>query len=320
MKPRKKKEAPQSVQGSSWTNGRAKSTAAVTFLMVGAILCGPAALVVAMNATPPARAVVADAPDELSVDEQAAGSYALSFVGAWLRATRDDPGVLGEYTSVSALRLAAVPWEYRDAAVASIERAQEGVVTVTISAAVQQVAYDSDGSEVASWPLRFFRVGIATTGETFSPLTLPAPVNGATRATDLLLAYPVNGSTTDSLAGTVGDFLNAYLAGIGELDRFVSPGADIAPVEPALFAQTTLTSLSLDTQPSDAPDEGDTVRALATAELIGTDGRALTGTYSFTLTARAGRWEIESIDQSPAIDTSNTATPTPTPAGTGLNQ
>ena len=309
-------------QGSSWTNGRQLGARAVTALLAAAILCGPLALVVATgNANRPLTAAASTGSVALTTDQQAAGAFAVGYVSSWLRATRDEPGDLPAYIDVTAVRgLTDTPWEFRDETLVSVApvAGSQDMVSVVVAANVKQLAVTAEGDSTAeAWPRRYFQVAVMETAGSLRTIGLPAPIAGPAEAPTAQLVYSVDVNGSDPAFDAVFAFLGAYLAESGDVSRYTTPGSAIVAIAPAPYVQVELTDVIGDSAPASAPADGDTLRVLATATLTNALGQQVTATYALTLTARADRWEVTSIDPAPqeAISTETVNTSTAQPNG-----
>lgn len=321
VKPAKEKKVVEA-KGSSWTHGRQMSGRLLSGALFLAIACGPVALFAAA-ARP---AAIASAPTQTQVagltsEQQAAGGYALGFVGSWLGATKDAPGDLGSYVDLASLRqLSAQPWQYRDVSVVSITPVKDTTFTnVVVAANVKELTVsDSSDSSSTTWPRRYFQVAVSTGEDTLRVVGLPAQVSAPVQGKTTALVYSQTIASSDPAAETVSAFLGAYLAGSGDLSRFSSPGTEFTAVTPAPYANVNVVELRSDIVPSKTPADGGTVKVLATVSLLSPLEQQLTSTYTLTLTARASRWEVSAIDLAPqATSEQKSASPAPSPFGTG---
>lgn len=296
-------------QGSQWTTGRALGQKAITGALLVAVVCGPLALITAtVNGQPkPAAAqIVVDEP--LSAQQQAAGEYGAAFVAAWLSATREDAGNLEDYVSTSAIaQLSATPWNYRDLTVASIAKTEgSDLLSVVVAANVEEFDMESeDGAMI--WPRRYFATTVQVTHAGMSIVGLPAPVAAPAKESEAVrLVYTQSVSKTSTARETVEAFLAAYLAGSGDIGRYITPGTAISAITPAPYMTLTVTDVKGDVEPSDSPSTGSVVHVLATVEVASASDQKLTATYALTLTARDGRWETTSVDLAPLESTPTT--------------
>jgi hypothetical protein len=307
-------------QGSRWTGGRALSAKVVGVLLVGGIFCGPAALVFGLSRGLAVTATNDSAKNAgLSAVEQSTGSYALAYVGAWLGASKTNPTELQKYVDASTIQnLTDLAWSYRDAAVVSIAPPAKGnIATVVIAANVKELTSGTtnDGT-TETWPRRYFQVAVTvdkSTGD-LGVAGLPAPVAAPGKMTRTPELVYIMQLPPDSAAATaVTAFFGAYLAGSGDITRYVSPSTQISAIAPAPYAAVGANDLRVDKVPTGTPADGDRTRVLATVTLTNALEQRLTSTYALTITARADRWEVTSIDPAPQEKTSTGST-TSTPA------
>jgi len=155
------------------------------------------------------------------------------------------------------------------------------------------------------------------------PQTFPAPVPAPAPPARAPLAYRSPAPDQRPASTASAEFLAALLTGTGDVDRYVTPGTRVQAITPAPYAQVRLQRVQVDADPADLPDvpgNGDQLHALVTAEATSAAGQALSVQYALTLTAREGRWEVQSVDPAPreaqpspaaaAPPTSTTAPPT----------
>ena len=314
--------AQSAAQGSGWTHGRSLAQRAVTGLLYVGIACGVLALGMQLL-LPPAKpaAAVSTAAGGLTVTQQQAGAYATGFVGAWLSATRQQPGTLLDYIDESSTSmLSESPWVYRDLGIVSIDPVDEtGVVSVVVAANIEEYDMTSDKG-LTFWPRRYFSVPVRVADIGLAVVALPPPVAAPVRdATNVQLSYTKTVSPNTSARTTVEAFLAAYLAGSGDITRVISPGSTINAVLPAPYQELKVTDVRSDREASDTPAGGDVVHVFATADVISASGQRLTTTYALTLTARDGRWETTTVDLAPqerstGATSTTKSTPTPTPS------
>jgi len=314
LKPVKEKTP---ARGSSWTQGRNAGATIATGLLLVSIVCGPVGLFVAMGKSD--ASVAAAAPTStagLTTTQQEAGSYALGFVGAWLGATQNDPGDLGDFVDTSAIgTLTETPWKYRDLVVASVSPVpSSSFVNVVVAASVQQDAKTSDGED-SVWPRRYFQVAVWLSAGTMRVVGLPAPVAGPVQGSSVNLAYDSQVTSTDPAGQTISAFLTAYLTG-ADVSVYTTPGVAIAAVDPVPYVAVNPTMIAVDSTPAATPGNGSKLHAMATATVTSSQGQQLVATWALTLTARAGRWEVTSIDLAPQAATSQ-GPATPSPSSTG---
>lgn len=307
--------------GSSWTNGRSLAQKAITGLLYVGIACGVLALGMQLL-LPPAKpaAAAASAEGGLTVSQQQAGAFATSFVGAWLSASREQPGTLLDYIDESATSLLSEePWTYRDLGVVSIDPVDgTDVVSVVVAANVEEYDMTSDDG-LTFWPRRYFSVPVQITDAGLAVISLPTPVAAPQRdAETVQLSYTKTVAVNTAARTTVEAFLASYLAGSGDITRVISPGSSISAITPAPYQELKITDVRSNREAAETPTGGDIVQVFATADVTSASGQRLTTTYALTLTARDGRWETTSVDLAPLERSTGTpstkSTPTPTPS------
>ncbi|MGW5355283.1 conjugal transfer protein [Streptomyces sp. NPDC004031] len=198
----------------------------------------------------------------------------------------------------------------------------------TATAPSRTTADAGGGSRSGPPAVRYFQVLLAAAGNGsagpwgFTALGAPAEVAAPQPVTPPQLVYgPAQpASTTDPRARTLHDFLTAYLTGApGGLERFVSPGVAMAPVTPAPYSSVVVDTIAAagdGTQgrdPEKVPADGARQHLLASVLATGQDGDRVPLEYAVTLTARAGRWEITSLDLGP-LPAQPAANAVPSPA------
>lgn len=304
--------------GSTWTKGSALGAKATSTLLIAAALCGPVGLVVgftAMQQKPAAAQVAVD--DRLTPQQQSAGEYAAGFVGAWLSATQDAPGNLSDYVDDSSIRqLSSQAWAYRDLTVVSVNPEKgTDLVSAVVAANVEEYDMSSDkGTKI--WPRRYFNVAVRVVdGKGLSVVGLPSPIAAPTRVeAPVQLAYEQTVLANSAARSTVEAFLGAYLAGSGDITRYVTPGVSIRAIHPAPYQSLTVTDVSSDVEATDSPRDGSKLHVLAVVEVQAATDQQLTTTYALTLTARGGRWETTSVDLAPLESVDTGAAPATTPS------
>jgi hypothetical protein len=140
---------------------------------------------------------------------------------------------------------------------------------------------------------RYYVVGVQSRGGGFVSATVPmeiaAPQASPPQATIFGSAQaPAQG---DPVADTATHFLQALLAGQGEIGRYLAPGATVTPVTPAPFSQVSVTGLSvanIGTPAGAAPR----LEALVGVEATDSAGRVMELTYTLDMTRLLGRWDV----------------------------
>jgi hypothetical protein len=284
-----------------WTGASAMTTKAMTLLLWCLLIAGPVALVFQlMTPPPPAPVVQADNTDAQAGERTAVSGFAEDLVVTWLTTPRGQEKMLERFvTDASSLTLAEKPWTVTDPATAYIESTgQRGVWAVTVAVTV---AEGKDQPPVR----RYFQVPVRyTEGSALRAQTLPAPVAAPAVAVADRLSYRYRATLTDPVAAAANDFLSALLAGSGDVARYVSPGSEIAAIDPAPYTTVVIEDVMVDDDPAEdgtSPESGEERHLLVTATVTAAAKQDVTVQYALTLAARDGRWEVKSIDLAPVV-------------------
>jgi hypothetical protein len=259
--------------------------------------------------------------------------FAELFVSAYLQAGQGTERDLAPYYSGS-VALAVKP-ETRTATQSTViasREVQPGYWSVTVAADV--TAHDDKGKSMRLG-VQYFRVGIQATGPAgaggteqgatagYAATSLPAQVAAPAALKPGGLAYETDrgSSSADPSVETARGFLAAYLTGTTELDRYTSPGTRLQPISPAPYAAVKVTGVQDDSSGSGqqkVPADGTVLHQLVQVDATDQAGSPVSLNYALTLKSRAGRWEVASVDDAPAIRASSppsaaphTTTPSP---------
>ncbi|MEU6212723.1 conjugal transfer protein [Streptomyces sp. NPDC047023] len=326
-----------------WSTGaQANSAALMRWLVWGLIALGPllgalAYLSVPATSAAPAPKTAPSAP--AAAGGQGASGFATLFVAAYLSAGRgDEPKLAAYYPPAASMQLDGVSGQHRgeQLTVVRLRQTDNAVWSVTVAARVtgaQPTATTAPSTQPGASPspaaagdaVRYFQVPVATApgagGATaYTALALPAEVAAPERAKTPELVYGAmrQALPTDPRTQAVTSFLTAYLTkGGAELDRYLAPGTRLTAPSPAPYSGVAVDQLAVEGETGgepvvSVPGDGTALRLLVTLRATGQDGVRLPLTYTLTLKARAGRWEIASLDGAPAL-----TTPTPAPAASG---
>ncbi|MCX5115130.1 conjugal transfer protein [Streptomyces sp. NBC_00378] len=292
-------------------------------LVAGPVLAGWA-LVSQPSVTAPAAPVRQEQPT--AGQPTGPGGFAELFVSAYLTAGEGTEESLAPFLpNARDVSLTADPGVQRAQEVAAVRvrLVSSGYWSVTVAARVAP-AGAADGKkkpdEVGAGPvLRYFQVPVRTgTGGALAAAALPAEVGAPLSGEAPVLAYgqsvPVR--STDPAGQTLTGFFAAYLAGSGELDRYLSPGTALAAVSPAPYTQVAVDRLAEvgTNDPGSAPPQSDGARRRLLVDITASDagGQKRPLTYAITITARDGRWEIASVEGAPVLSNE--------PAGAGTKE
>ncbi|MDX3538920.1 conjugal transfer protein [Streptomyces sp. MB09-01] len=335
----------EAVQEAGWVGGwstgaQANSAALIRWTVWGLIALGPllgalAYLSVPATSAAPAPKTAPSAPS--ASGGQGAAGFASLFVAAYLSAGRgDEPKLAAYYPPVASMQLDGVSGQHRgeQLTVVRLRQTDTSVWSVTVAARVTGAQPSpapstqpgaSPSPSAATDAVRYFQVPVATApgagGATaYTALALPAEVAAPERAKTPELVYGAMRPAlpTDPRTQAVTSFLSAYLTKAGaELDRYLAPGTRLAAPSPAPYSGVAVDQFAVEGETGGepvvaVPGDGTTLRLLVTLRATGQDGVRMPLTYALTLKARAGRWEIASLDGAPAI-----TSPTPAPAASG---
>lgn len=145
---------------------------------------------------------------------------------------------------------------------------------------------------------RFWRTAVDTQRSHPVAVGLPAAVAGP--PTDIqradLAVTLTQPPADDPMAATVTGFLNAYLCGTGDLSRYLRPGLELTPADPAVCTSVDLALWGA------TSNEGDERTVVVEALLVTGTGNAATmqqATYATDLVRRDGRWEVAELLPAP---------------------
>lgn len=271
-----------------WTYGRTLGTKTLTVAVVGSAVLWPVAVAYSLvslheSATADSGQVVIE---PISRGEQSLGATAENVVATWLATDRDHPEALSQFVSLAGTKLPAEGTESRNLATVSVEDLGDGGFLVTVAA---------EAKEGEQWMSRTYQVPMRLTDAGIvEVLSLPHVVAGPAVGAGNLGEYKNDVTSNGPVADTVSGFLNSYLAGAGDLDRFVSPDSTIGPVAPPAADAVKTTLISAAGKAPEKAADGQVLRVMARVELHADDSFKAAD-YQLTLTARAGRWEVSHL-------------------------
>lgn len=258
-----------------------------------ALAAGPLALAVAIG-QPSATVAAAPAPKTQRTEQTTSvadpSGYVTEFVDAWLRSS-DDASSATARRAQSMAPDVTLPTLEEDAPVPRR-------VTPVRSAPGKGLQWSVTVAVQYADAVRYFAVpAIAAAGGgsfavTGAPAVVAAPaLHGAPES-----AYGVT-VAEGPLTTTAGEFLSAYLAGRGEVSRYLAPGAKMSAVSPAAASSVEVEDVSAREESAageKVPQDGTTVHVLVTVEARDDAGRWPLA-YELTLSSRGGRWEIAAL-------------------------
>ena len=171
----------------------------------------------------------------------------------------------------------------------------EGYWSVTVGARVLAAAGAGGYQPLET---RAYQIGVARSATGYVATSLPAQVPmPAPAAVPRLAGQGLNSPAPDEPTVAATRFFAAFLAGDGELARYVSPDSEMRAITPAPYATTTLRRVGI--EDSDGADGARLVRA----EVAATDaaGRTQILGYSLELARREGRWEVRRLLSAPPL-------------------
>lgn len=259
-----------------------------------ALAAGPLALAVAIG-QPSATVAATPAPKPQRTQTTTAvtdpSGYVTQFVDAWLRSSDDASSAAGRRAQSMAPGVTLptldddAPTPRRVTPVRSAPK-EGGQWSVTVAAQYADA-------------VRYFAVpaiSAAAGGGSFAVTAAPALVAAPTQHPMPASSYGVT-VEEGPLTTTAQDFLSAYLAGRGEVDRYLAPGVRMSAVSPAAASSVEVEEVSAREESAageKVPGDGTTVHVLVTVEARDDAGRWPLA-YELTLSSRGGRWEIAAL-------------------------
>lgn len=132
----------------------------------------------------------------------------------------------------------------------------------------------------------------------FTVTSAPAEVAGPATARPPASPFQNPIASDSVLASAVNEFLNAYLAGVGDVTRYLSPGTQLAAVNGSGYQSVAVDSAAADSDAAGGPVPGDGTRVRVQVHAIAKDaaGSQWPLVYVLTMTARSGRWEVTALE------------------------
>ncbi|MFD5790496.1 conjugal transfer protein [Streptomyces sp. NPDC127037] len=287
----------------------------------GLLVAGPVLGVWALLSRPvPAAPVAPVRQEQPAVGESAGpGGFAELFVSAYLTAGEGTEGSLAPFLPTARdVTLTAAPGAQRaqEVAVVQVRQVSAGYWSVTVAARVvstgtaETKAKAQKESGSAPGPvLRYFQVPVrASRGGALAAAALPAEVAAPLSGEAPSLAYgqSVPLPASDPAGQTLSGFFAAYLAGSGQLDRYLSPGTALSAISPAPYTRVEVVQVA-ETGTNDpgaqqaVPADGARRELLVQVAATDTAGQQRPLAYAIAIAARDGRWEIASVEGAPVL-------------------
>ncbi|MFJ9521307.1 hypothetical protein ACIRPK_24030 [Kitasatospora sp. NPDC101801] len=314
-----------------------------------ALAAGPLAFAVALLGVQSTAATPVSSPAAPSAIAPPTG-YAEAFVDLWLRSSSADttsnalrmmaPGVslpqpksAARLTVQKSIAVRSQPmggrtWQVTVAATVVVppgdaQSGQPGAGAAQSSAQPSaQNSAQGRGAQAGSVEVRYYAVQVSMTraaGSGGAPDALvvsaaPAQVAPPATIADPDPAVPVYGSQVGDgpLKETISGYLSAYLTGVGDSSRYVSPGVKI-PAPAATYTQITLKALSTTSAVPSSPADGTVLQVQAVVQASDATGEWPLS-YPLALTARAGRWEITALAPTSSLLPGASTKPSPAPS------
>lgn len=161
----------------------------------------------------------------------------------------------------------------------------------SVTVAAEVLAAQADGS-YADLGTRFYTVGVLKADGGLVAGALPSEVSAPIRAPHPRLTFSGATVVDPDIEEAVSRFFVAYLAGDGELARYVAPGSALRPVRPASFSRVEISRVvgRRRTEQSQL-----TVQVLADVIGVDRENRAQRLQYALVLARREGRWEVREL-------------------------
>lgn len=317
----------------TWSSGNVLGTKVAGGVVIALLLSGPLHWGYdAFVAEAPAPVVQQDrGQDQRALSRRmVASESAVQWVQTWATATEETRDLLGDHWSGSNVTLPVKASKISGARVVDAQASAPGVWSVTVTAEVTD-----PGEEPTR---RYYQVPVQVSGDepgevSAAPQAIPAIVPGPSATTKVDRgSYSGSVSMTSAAGQTITQFLAALLAGQGQVDRYITPGADITALpESAQYASVQVSNIRSadagDVDWQNAAGDGTTVEVVVDATVAtGEDAKTRRSvSYPLLLTARGGRWEVTAIQSrladssSSAEEEGNTGGPPADPATTGEN-
>lgn len=317
--------APDPAGVAGWSTGaQANTSAALRWTAWALLLLGPLLGALAYLSLPAQGGVPQVKPSPsapAATGAQGAAGFAQLFVAAFIAAGEGDQDALAAYyPPAKSLRLEGAPSRQRgeQLTVVRLRETDPGVWSVTVAARITATSTPKPSSKrskeepAAGQAVRYFQVPVATAAAAggangYTALAMPAEVAAPARIDAPELVYgPMRPALpSDPRTKAVTEFLTAYLTGTGELDRYLAPGTKLAPIVPAPYTGLAVDTLAIEGEKGSepvttVPGDDTQLSLLVALRATGHDEVRVPLTYALTLTSRAGRWEISSLDGAPA--------------------
>ncbi|MGW9452442.1 conjugal transfer protein [Streptomyces sp. NPDC055632] len=288
-----------------------RSSVLTRFVVWGVLATGPVALLATYGRPGPAVpgqpvSLTRTVQPETPAGDGPAG-YAELVVGLWLEAGSGPQSAAARRLRLLAPSVRPPEWgqhAVRVGQVAAVRTVRQGESrwSVTVAARLTDTAAAPETEQPAG--LRYFVLPVVLQdpdrpGGALGPAAAGAPMEIAGPAAGQMPASLYGSAVGDGpLADTARGFLTAFLGAEGGADRYLAPGVTLPRPDAGGYIAVEVDQLMADrrTGGQDTGRDGASVRVRA--EVTATDGagRKWPLSYDLALTARAGRWEVASLD------------------------
>jgi hypothetical protein len=237
---------------------------------------------------------------EPSADTGPVEGFAELYLASYLGSTPDDSAVAGDLAAGEGAMHEGDRRVIRTVSLGA-ERVDDGYYAVTVAVEVRAGYPDSDPVAGVAAGMVIYRVGVVATDTGWStvgpPALIPVPVTGPTP--DLLVGRMEGLDEVPGLEETVLRFLSAYMAGDGELTRYLAPGSQLTPVLPPPLSTVELVDAG-STAVSDSARE-----VVVVVEGVDDSGRGQVLQFGLIVALRDGRWEVAELLPGPSLSQGN---------------
>ncbi|MFJ2937979.1 conjugal transfer protein [Streptomyces sp. NPDC087219] len=254
----------------------------------------------------------------MGASDSGPGGFAELFVSAYLEAGDGTQASLAAFLpGAESLVLSANPASQvvEQVAAVRVRAVSDGYWAVTVAARVRPVKaapVKPAAQERTVAVLRYFRVPVRSgPAGALAAVSLPAEVGAPPvgKAPALVYGQGVAPSQADAGVRTLAGFFVSYLAGDGELDRYMTPGSTLGSIVPAPYMAVRLERIAEygTNAPGAAFPEGseiaDGTRRRLLLDITATDHAGVERplTYAVAMKARDGRWELEAVEAAPLL-------------------
>lgn len=282
---------------------RRRDNVIFTLLAGLAVLGGGHAVVSLFSEPPPGPSD--DATVSIVGNAQLAGSFAQEFVVSYLAATSGDQDRIAAFVGGSeSISLPATARPVADPAVVSVRRARTSgpveiwSVTVSVRLAAETPPAGRNSTSAQAKP-HYYRVGVSVNHGRLRALSRPWLVAPPAQGQDLLTVYSSPCGEESPVTHVAVGFLNAFLAGSGDVTRYVSHDSAITALSPPPF--TSFDTVSVSAQESSCGTTGTTAHVLATVTPASGDDTLAPLDYPLTMVRTGEQWQVQAIDSVPAL-------------------